>query len=120
MNPILKSLYPAFLRAHILHHAAEGPIYGVEMIEELGRHGYRLSPGTLYPILHTLERGGYLKQRSMVVGGRARKYYAITALGRKTLREIKIKVWELAREVLDDTPRSSSSRPARPGRAVGR
>ncbi len=118
MNPILKSLYPAFLRAHILHHAVEGPTDGVEMIEELGRHGYCLSPGTLYPILHTLERGCYLKQHSAVVGGRMRKYYAITALCRKTLREIKIKVGELAREVLDEAPCSGSLNPARRSRTT--
>src|SRR6185437_8021383 len=57
-----KDLYTGLIRLHVLHHAVvEGPVYGLWMIEELARHGYRLSPGTLYPILHGLERKGYLR-----------------------------------------------------------
>ena len=53
-----RELYAGLIRLHILHHAAEGPIYGFRMIEELSRHGYRLSAGTLYPVLHGLEAKG--------------------------------------------------------------
>ena len=53
-------LYAGLIRLHLLHHAAQGPIYGLAMIEELGRHGYKLSAGTLYPILHGLEEKGYV------------------------------------------------------------
>jgi DNA-binding PadR family transcriptional regulator len=53
-------LYVGLIRLHILHHAAEEPIYGLGMIEELSRHGYKLSAGTLYPLLHGLEKKGYL------------------------------------------------------------
>jgi len=60
---------------HVLHHAAEEPIFGMEVIEELGRHGYRLSAGTLYPILHALERRGYLRSRQERAGGRIRRVY---------------------------------------------
>ncbi len=56
-----RNLYTGLIRLHILHHAAEGPIFGQAMIDELGRHGYRLSAGTLYPILHGMERQGYLR-----------------------------------------------------------
>ena len=45
-------LYSGFIRLHVLHHAAEQPIYGSWMIEELHSHGYDISPGTLYPMLH--------------------------------------------------------------------
>ena len=58
-----RNLYNGLIRLHILHHAAEGPIFGQAMIDELGRHGYRLSAGTLYPILHGMERQGYLRSR---------------------------------------------------------
>ena len=53
-------LLSGFVRVHVLHHAAEGEVYGQWMIEELARHGYRLSPGTLYPMLHSMEEKGYL------------------------------------------------------------
>ena len=56
-----RNLIHGLIRLHILHHAAEGPIFGQAMIDELGRHGYRLSAGTLYPILHGMERQGYLR-----------------------------------------------------------
>ena len=59
------------IRLHILHHAVEGDLYGHWMIEELGRHGYRISPGTLYPMLHALERKGYLKSKTHGAGRRA-------------------------------------------------
>ena len=49
------------IRLHILHHASKGPVFGLWFIEEFGRHGYKLSPGTLYPLLHGLERKGYLR-----------------------------------------------------------
>ena len=52
-----RNLYTGLIRLHILHHSGEGPIFGQAMIDELGRHGYRLSAGTLYPILHGMEGG---------------------------------------------------------------
>lgn len=112
MDPVLKHLYPAFLRAHLLHHAAEGRIYGSQMIDELGRHGYRLSPGTLYPILHALERAGYLRAQRETIAGKARRYYEITAPGRKALREIKVRLAELAGEVLQEEPAATAGKPA--------
>src|SRR5205814_7478556 len=56
-----RDLYSGLIRLHVLHHAAEEPIFGLGMIEELGRHGYRISPGSLYPLLHGLEKKGYLR-----------------------------------------------------------
>jgi DNA-binding PadR family transcriptional regulator len=53
-----RDLYSGLIRLHVLHHAAEGPIFGLGMIEELNRHGYRISPGTLYPLLQGLEKKG--------------------------------------------------------------
>src|SRR5208282_6871387 len=56
-----KSLYSGLIHLHILHHAGEEPLYGIWIAEELARHGYKLSAGTLYPILHGLENKGYLR-----------------------------------------------------------
>lgn len=57
---MLRDFFLGFVRIHILHHAAGEPIYGLAMIEELGRHGYEVSRGTIHPILHGMERGGWL------------------------------------------------------------
>jgi len=99
---VLKDFFLGFVKTHILYHASRGPIYGVEMLEELGRHGYRLSPGTLYPTLHRLEREGYLSVQKRVVGGKMRKYYTITEQGMVVLNEAKKKIAELVNEVLLD------------------
>lgn len=103
MAEVLSRLFFAgFVRLHILHHAAQESICGVEIVEELGRHGYRLSPGTVYPVFHELEQAGYLTSRTKVVGGKQRKYYKATAQGRKALEAAKEKLRELATEVLHE------------------
>lgn len=101
-NTITRDLFRAFVRVHILHHAAEGEIFGLEMIEELRRHGYAIGPGSLYPMLHGLERNGSLKTRLEVVNGKRRKYYLATARGRRALAEARRKIRELVDEVLED------------------
>ena len=101
-----QELYSGLIRLHILFHAARGPIYGFAMMDELGRHGYRLSAGTLYPILHGLERKGYLVSGAAGaphrVDGRRRVYRA-TALGRRALGVAKRRVRELFGELLEAT-----------------
>ena len=99
---MLQDFFIGFIKIHILYHAAREPVYGAEMLEELARHGYRLSPGTLYPTLHRLEREGYLRMEPKTVGGRMRKYYTITELGLSVLGEAKEKIAELTEEVLFD------------------
>jgi PadR family transcriptional regulator, regulatory protein PadR len=99
---MLRDFFLGFVKIHILHHAAEEPIYGLAIIEELRRHGYELSPGTLYPILHSLERDGYLKHHDKTVEGKVRKYYNITEQGAEALREAKEKIRELVEEVIGD------------------
>jgi PadR family transcriptional regulator, regulatory protein PadR len=97
-----------FVRLHILHHAVIEPIYGVEMIAELGRHGYKLSPGTLYPILHDLAKAGYLTCQDEVVQGKRRKVYRATAAGEQLLQDGREKLRELFREVVADPPQKLS------------
>ena len=96
-----RELYTGFIRLHILHHVAEGPVFGLWIIEELARHGYKLSPGTLYPLLHSMEKKGYLKSRQKVSSGRKRRFYQITPAGQKALEEAKGKVRELFGEMFD-------------------
>ena len=96
-----RDLYSGLMRLHILHHAVEGSIFGLGMLEELARHGYRISPGTLYPLLHGLEKKGYLKAKELRNGKSLRKVYRATPLGRKALQSAKGKVREFMREILD-------------------
>jgi DNA-binding PadR family transcriptional regulator len=90
------------VQLHILHHAAEREIHGAWMSRELAEHGHEISPGTLYPTLHRLESEGLLISRKAVEQGRTRRVYKITAAGRKTLRQTRKALKELADEVLDD------------------
>lgn len=102
MPDILRDVFLAFVRVHLLYHAAEAPIYGLEMIQELARHGYDLSPGTLYPIFHSLEAQGLLMSEQQTVAGKVRKYYHITDRGREVLAEIRPRIRELVHEVLHE------------------
>jgi len=86
-NDSQQYLYSGLIRLHILHHASKEPIFGLGMIEELARHGYRLSPGTLYPIMH---------------GGKIRRVYSATPSGRKALDSAKERVRELFGELFED------------------
>jgi PadR family transcriptional regulator PadR len=97
-----RDLYAGLIRLHILHHAAHEPIFGLGIIEELARHGYKLSAGTLYPLLHGLERKGYLRSREERIGKRARRVYTATSKGRRALEHGKIKVQELFGELFED------------------
>jgi DNA-binding PadR family transcriptional regulator len=88
------------VRLHVLHHAAESEVSGTWMSEELARHGYRISPGTLYPLLHALEEQGLLTSVQRTEGGRVLRYYAATAAGRKTLEQARRALVELSNELL--------------------
>jgi DNA-binding PadR family transcriptional regulator len=90
-----------FVRLHVLHHASSGPIFGIGIIEKLAFHGYVLSPGTLYPILHGLERDGFLRSRVEIVGRRRRRVYEMTPSGRTILLLSRVRLWELFKEVFD-------------------
>lgn len=97
-----RDLLSGLIRLHILHHAAHEPIFGLGIIEELAHHGYKLSPGTLYPLLHGLEKCGYISSSIERVAGRQRRVYLITEGGRQALALAKTKVWELFRELFED------------------
>jgi DNA-binding PadR family transcriptional regulator len=126
MGELLSRMFlRGFVRLHVLYHAAEEPVCGVDIVAELARHGYRLSPGTLYPLLHQLEAAGYLSAGTRVIAGKQRKYYDATPQGRRALAAAKIKLRELAAEVLDDRspprqPRAGRRRTAQLQQAANR
>lgn len=98
---IEQDLFAGLIPLHILHHAGEKPIYGLWIIEELGRHGYRLSAGTLYPLLHRLEKRGLLRSAPERARQRNRRVYSITATGRRALEDARQKVKELFGELFE-------------------
>ncbi|MDQ0255282.1 DNA-binding PadR family transcriptional regulator [Evansella vedderi] len=98
-NKILRKLFLGFIQIHILHHAKEEPIYGSWMLEELQSHGYKMSPGSLYPILHKMEGDGLITKKEQLVDGKIRKYYSITPRGNEVLKEAREKAYELFREI---------------------
>lgn len=102
-----RDLYAGLIRLHVLHHAEEMPIYGQEMINELAHHGYQLSPGTLYPLLHGLEKKGYLKSKQVQHGKIGRRVYQITPNGKRALEAAKKKVQELFGELFHEQKRKS-------------
>lgn len=109
-----RDLFSGMVRLHVLHHAEEGPVYGLAIIEELQRHGYQISAGTMYPILHGLERKGYLDSQSERAGGRERRVYRITQLGRRALEVGRAKVRELFGElVLEHEERGRAGKSSR-------
>ena len=97
-----RDLYSGLIRLHILHHADKEPIFGLGMMEELARHGYRLSAGTLYPILHGLEAKGYLRSTARKNGSKIRRVYRATPAGRRVLAASRAKVRELFGEMFEE------------------
>ena len=101
---VVREFGTAAVRLHILHHAAGGEVHGAWMTEELARHGHRIVPGTLYPVLHRMERSGLLASRTETAGGRRRRLYRATTAGREVLAECRHALAELAHELLPTEP----------------
>jgi PadR family transcriptional regulator, regulatory protein PadR len=96
-----KDLYSGLIRIHVLHHACEEGIFGLGMIHELRHHGYRIGPGTIYPLLHSMEKRGLVRSSLAWIEGRRRKVYYGTPPGCRVLEEAKEKVRELADEIFE-------------------
>jgi PadR family transcriptional regulator PadR len=111
---VLRHLFTGFVRLHILYHAARQPICGVEIMDELRHHGYSLGPGTLYPVLHDLERAGLLRSQQKVVEGKRRRNFTITPRGRRLLAQARTKLAELAAEILYDQDALAARQQAAP------
>lgn len=97
-DPVIREFLLAFWKIHILHHAEEQGVYGHWMLEELRRHGYRLSPGTLYPLLARMARRGWLRA-AKTENSRDARVYRITPEGSKVLTRLRTALRELQGEV---------------------
>lgn len=114
MSDQKRELFDGLIRIHVLLHAAHEPIFGLAMMKELGHHGYRVGPGTLYPLLHGLERSGLLRSAFDRIEGRRRRVYRITSAGNRALEKAREKVDELHDELHEEHPRKL---PVRSGRS---
>ncbi|MFI5165916.1 MAG: PadR family transcriptional regulator [Thermoanaerobaculales bacterium] len=118
MDPLTREVLIALWKIHILHHAAQGPVYGQWVAEELGRHGYRISPGTLYPLLKRMETRGWLSpQTSTAANPKARRNYVLTGKGARVLAVIKRQVADLQRELTEEAEAVERQLPTHRGRA---
>ena len=104
---MFKTFYLGYIRLHILYHATKEAVWGLDLIRELSRHGYTLSPGTIYPILHGLDKEGFLQADPQLVNGKIRKYYVATEKGKQLLAEAYYKTRELLNEIEEDLPMNS-------------
>ncbi len=100
-----RELFYGLIRIHVLVHASHESLFGLAMMKELEHHGYRIGPGTLYPLLHGLERSGLLESELKNVGGRQRRVYRITTAGKRALKRATAKVDELHHELHEKRPR---------------
>ncbi|OHD20210.1 MAG: PadR family transcriptional regulator [Spirochaetes bacterium GWB1_59_5] len=98
---LMKDYFLGFIKMHILYHTGKRPFYGQELKEELEEHGYSLSFGTLYPLLHKLCDDGYLDREERNVEGKIRKYYSLTGEGSVLLGQVREKLKELVEEVME-------------------
>ena len=100
-EPDPREFVSGFIRLHILHQAAQEPLGGFRMIEELRRHGYEMSPGTIYPLLHSLQKKGYLSVEVKREGRRSWREYSATKEGKRVLSAAKRKLRELFHELIE-------------------
>jgi PadR family transcriptional regulator len=117
-SPLIREVLLNFWKIHILHHAAEGTVYGQWMMEELRQHGYDISPGTLYPLLRRMENHGWLQPlNKKSANTHSRREYRLTKLGTQALDLIRQQLEELSREVLEERKgragRSQAQRPSK-------
>ena len=119
-DPIAREFLLAFWKIHILHHAADGRgVYGQWMLEELHHHGYRLSPGTLYPILARMARRGWLRADEPK-RLKAARVYRLTAKGQEVLTHLRQALHELYSEVGATSPVMSVKGKRHPARRSSR
>ncbi|MHB9075462.1 MAG: PadR family transcriptional regulator [Desulfobaccales bacterium] len=114
-DQIYQAFWQGVVRLVVLHQASQGPIYGGKLSKFLREQGYAISPGSLYPLLHLLEKAGFLASRLKVYRGRVRKYYEITLEGRTCLDLVRREVRDLTKEVIlgeDTTPHPSPAVPS--------
>lgn len=110
MKALQREILLSFWKIHILHHAVQGPVVGQWMLNELRHHGYDVSPGTLYPILHRMERLGWLRSEADASRGpRARRLFYATGIGQEVLAVALRQMSELTQETTKDIKNAQGS-----------
>lgn len=87
-NPNFLNGIPELLVLEIL---SQEELYGYELVKKIKASSqgiFSFEEGCIYPVLHALEKKGYLKSRKMPINGRERLYYQTTTQGLKRLEEI--------------------------------
>jgi PadR family transcriptional regulator len=105
---MMHSFWQGILKFFVLHQAAQSPVYGGKLKKQLQDWDYDISPGSLYPLLHALEKALLLKSRVKIFKGRARKYYDITDQGRAVLAAVKGELAAVLVKMLSQAPHVSS------------
>jgi PadR family transcriptional regulator PadR len=109
---IHRDFIQGMVKIFILHQASLGPVYGNKLSKALRSLGYQISPGSLYPLLHTLEKAGLLASRIRVSKGRLRRYYELSEPGQLCLAGLRQELRELVKIViLGPLPEFSSQTP---------
>jgi PadR family transcriptional regulator, regulatory protein PadR len=97
---MMQSFWQGILKFFVLQKIAQGPAYGGRLKKQLSECGYDISPGSLYPLLHALEKGSLVSSRVKIFKGRARKYYEITNQGRTVLAELQKELTHIMSKIL--------------------
>jgi DNA-binding PadR family transcriptional regulator len=117
-----KDLVAASATPLVLGILAEGESYGyaiVKRVKELSDGRMQWTDGMLYPLLHRLERNGYVRASwGTSETGRRRKHYAITEAGLETLAE-RQKQWDVVADALQQVWQAASRPPALGDAAAG-
>lgn len=85
MVNLRRDMIQGLVRVRILRAASLHPVSGVELSQDLATSGHQVSPGTLYPLLHAMEKSGWVKSTGKTVKGKRRRYYRVTKKGRNQL-----------------------------------
>lgn len=97
---ITQALWQGMVKLVVLHQAGVAPLYGGRFSKYLRNLGYDISPGSLYPLLHTLEKADLLRSRIRICKGRVRKYYELTPQGHACLAAVRQAVGGVMQEVI--------------------
>jgi PadR family transcriptional regulator PadR len=110
-----KDLVAASATPLVLGILSEGDLYGyaiIKRVSELSGGGMQWTDGMLYPLLHRLERLGYVSSSwGMSEAGRRRKHYAITPTGRNALAD-RQEQWTVVANALRQVWQSAQQPPA--------
>jgi PadR family transcriptional regulator PadR len=110
-----KDLVAASATPLVLGILSEGDLYGyaiIKRVSELSGGGMQWTDGMLYPLLHRLERLGYVSSSwGTSEAGRRRKHYAITPSGRDALAD-RQEQWTVVANALRQVWQSAQQPPA--------